>query len=85
MMAEPSRDSWLTEPAVSDNPYEEAGWYSLDDPNLPKRFAHLVPDAPTARCSGCGRSTWSEFGQPCSMLQPDDSTCTGRFSRNEGT
>jgi hypothetical protein len=42
---------------------------------------HLRDDAPYQVCSGCGRKTWSksEFGQICSMPQPDNIICLGMF------
>lgn len=40
---------------------------------------HLRPDAPTAECCCCHRTTWSEFGERCNFLQPDGTNCAGWF------
>lgn len=41
---------------------------------------HLRADAPSLRCSGCGRQTWSgNKGVACGMTQPDGSACPGAF------
>jgi len=48
-------------------------------PDLP---LHLQLDAPAlARCSRCGRSTWSprEMGTEDRMPQPDGQPCAGIF------
>ena len=46
--------------------------------------AHLRDDAPSRRCSVCGRRTWSPsaFGSPCGMPQPAGDLCTGRFAED---
>lgn len=43
--------------------------------------AHLRDDAPSQRCSRCGRCTWSieEFGKACRMPQLNGMTCGGRL------
>lgn len=42
---------------------------------------HLRDDAPSKRCSDCGRRTWdtTAFGYGCWMLQPDGKECSGLF------
>ncbi len=52
--------------------------YEIDQASWP---AHLRDDAPSQRCSSCGRNTWAveEFGNECRMTQPSGQACGGRF------
>jgi hypothetical protein len=59
-------------------PKPAGGWPAIDQSSWP---AHLRDDAPSQRCSRCGRNTWAveEFGNECRMPQPSGKACGGRF------
>ena len=62
--------SFLAPPTAEQVVDPQAGWP-----------AHLRDDAPSRRCSLCGRSTWDTeaFGTLCKMLQPNGDRCMGLF------
>lgn len=59
----------------------ESEWQITEREDQSSWPAHLRDDAPSQRCSGCGRKTWAvgQFGMQCLMTQPDGSECSGAF------